>query len=215
MKKIAILGAAGQIAVLAEKMLLNDQDNELILFLRHPNKLDQSKIDNDREKIVVGDASNYDQVKNAVEGVHIVYANLAGSNIERQAKTVVKAMDAEKIKRLIWISSLGIYNEVPGKFGKWNKDVLGSYLTTYRAAADVITASDLDYTIIRPAWLTNKDEIDYEETLGANTAFKGTEVSRKSVAKHVVDLIEHPEKEIKANVGLNKPNTDGDKPAWY
>ncbi|WP_276805016.1 SDR family oxidoreductase [Lactobacillus hominis] len=215
MKKIAILGAAGQIAVLAEKMLLNDQDNELILFLRHPNKLDQSKIDNEREKIVVGDASNYDQVKNAVEGVHIVYANLAGSNIERQAKTVVKAMDAEKIKRLIWISSLGIYNEVPGKFGKWNKDVLGSYLTTYRAAADVITASDLDYTIIRPAWLTNKDEIDYEETLGANTAFKGTEVSRKSVAKHVVDLIEHPEKEIKANVGLNKPNTDGDKPAWY
>ncbi|CCI81526.1 SDR family oxidoreductase [Lactobacillus hominis] len=215
MKKIAILGAAGQIAVLAEKMLLNDQDNELILFLRHPNKLDQSKIDNEREKIVVGDASNYDQVKNAVAGADIVYANLAGSNIERQAKTVVKAMDAEKIKRLIWISSLGIYNEVPGKFGKWNKDVLGSYLTTYRAAADVITASDLDYTIIRPAWLTNKDEIDYEETLGANTAFKGTEVSRKSVAKHVVDLIEHPEKEIKANVGLNKPNTDGDKPAWY
>ncbi len=88
--------------------------------------------------------------------VDLVYANLAGSNIEDQAKTVVKAMNANGIKRLIWVSSLGIYDEVPGKFGEWNKNILGSYLTIYRAAADQITASNLDYTIIRPAWLTNK-----------------------------------------------------------
>ena len=34
-----------------------------------------------------------------------------------------------------------------------------SYLGTYRAAADVIEQSDLDYTIICPALLTNKDEV--------------------------------------------------------
>lgn len=215
MKKIAVLGAAGQIAVLAEQMLLKDENNEIVLFLRHPNKLNKENINTSREQVVVGDASNFDQLNEALKGVDIVYANLAGSNIEDQAKTVVKAMDANNIKRLIWISSLGIYDEVPGKFGKWNKNILGSYLTTYRAAADVISASDLDYTIIRPAWLTNKNEVDYEETIGATTAFKGTEVSRKSVAKHIVDLIENPDKEVKANVGLNKPNTDGDKPAWY
>ena len=215
MKKIAILGAAGQIAKLAEEMLLKDSNNELVLFLRHPNKLDKDTIDDQREKIVVGDASNYNKLYDALSGAGIVYANLAGSNIEDQAKTVVKAMDNRGIKRLIWISSLGIYDEVPGKFGQWNKNILGSYLTTYRAAADVISDSDLDYTIIRPAWLTNKDEIDYEETIGAKTAFKGTEVSRKSVAKHVVDLIENPNGEIRENIGLNKPNTDADKPAWY
>ncbi|MFR4790477.1 MAG: NAD(P)H-binding protein, partial [Lactobacillus acidophilus] len=118
-------------------------------------------------------------------------------------------------KRLIWISSLGVYDEVPGKFGEWNKNILGSYLTTYRAAADVITASDLDYTIIRPAWLTNKDEVDYEVTRGAHTAFKGTEVSRKSVASYINDLVKDPSKDARGNIGLNKPNTDGDKPAWY
>lgn len=213
MKKIAILGAAGQIAQLVEPMLLKKDDIDMVLYLRHPNKLNQ--VNEAREKVIKGDASNFEELKAALAGVDLVYANLAGSNIEDQAKTVVKAMDANNIKRLIWVSSLGIYDEVPGKFGEWNKNILGSYLTTYRAAADQITASDLDYTIIRPAWLTNKDEVSYEKTVGAETTFKGTEVSRLSVADYIANLIENPEKDVKANVGLDKPGTDGDKPAWY
>ncbi|MBW7986299.1 NAD(P)H-binding protein [Lactobacillus helveticus] len=215
MTKIAVLGASGQIAKLAEDLFLKDKDNELVLFLRHPNKLDQNKIDKNREKVVVGDASKLDELLPAIKDVDIVYANLAGGNIEDQAKTVVNAMDEAGVKRLIWISSLGVYDEVPGKFGEWNKNMLGSYLTTYRAAADQITASDLDYTVIRPAWLTNKNEVDYEITRGAHTPFKGTEVSRLSVASYINDLVEDPSKDVLENVGLNKPNTDGDKPAWY
>ncbi|QLL68328.1 NAD(P)H-binding protein [Lactobacillus johnsonii] len=214
MTKIAILGAAGQIAQLVEPMLLKNTDAKMMLYLRHPNKLNQNKL-TDREEVIKGDASNFNELKAALKDVDLVYANLAGSNIEEQAETVVKAMDANHIKRLIWISSLGIYDEVPGKFGEWNRNILGSYLTTYRAAADKITASDLDYTIIRPAWLTNKNEINYEKTIGANTPFKGTEVSRLSVADYVTKLIENPEKDVKANIGLDKEGTDGNKPAWY
>ena len=146
MTKIAILGAAGQIAQLVEPMLLKKDNIDMILYLRHPNKLKQ--INEAREKVIKGDASNFNELKEALTDVDLVYANLAGANIEEQAKTVVKAMDANNIKRLIWISSLGIYNEVPGKFGEWNKNILGSYLTTYRAAADQITASDLDLSLI-------------------------------------------------------------------
>lgn len=213
MTKIAILGAAGQIAQLVEPMLLKKNDINMVLYLRHPNKLKQ--INDAREKVIKGDASNFNELKEALADVDLVYANLAGSNIEDQAKTVVKAMNANGIKRLIWVSSLGIYDEVPGKFGEWNKNILGSYLTTYRAAADQIMASNLDYTIIRPAWLTNKNEINYEKTVGATTPFRGTEVSRLSVADYIADLIENPTKDVKANVGLDKAGTDGDKPAWY
>lgn len=213
MTKIAILGAAGQIAQLVEPMLLKKTDVDMVLYLRHPNKLHQ--VDESREEIIKGDASNFNELKAALAGVDLVYANLAGANIEDQAETVVKAMDANGIKRLIWISSLGIYDEVPGKFGDWNKNILGSYLTTYRAAADQITESDLYYTIIRPAWLTNKDEVNYEKTIGAQTPFKGTEVSRLSVADYIVKIIKNPEEDLKANVGLDKAGTDGDKPAWY
>lgn len=211
MTKIAILGAAGQIAQLVEPMLLKKNDINMVLYLRHPNKLKQ--INDAREKVIKGDASNFNELKEALADVDLVYANLAGSNIEDQAKTVVKAMNANGIKRLIWVSSLGIYDEVPGKFGEWNKNILGSYLTTYRAAADQITASNLDYTII--SWLTNKNEINYEKTVGATTPFRGTEVSRLSVADYIADLIENPTKDVKANVGLDKAGTDGDKPAWY
>ena len=148
-----------------------------------------------------------------MQGVDAVYANLAGNNIADQAKAVVEAMDATGVKRLVWISTLGIYDEVPGKFGEWNNSTLGSYLTRYRSAADVIEASDLDYTVVRPAWLTNHDEIEYEFTQKGED-FKGTEVSRKSIAHVVVDLIQN-NTEIKHSIGVNKPNTDGDKPNWY
>ena len=45
--------------------------------------------------------------------------------------------------------------------------------------------------------------------------YKGTEVSRKSVAALVVKLIDNPKLEIRKNLGVNKPNTDGDKPSFY
>jgi uncharacterized protein YbjT (DUF2867 family) len=142
-----------------------------------------------------------------------VYANLAGE-LEKQAKNIVKAMSVSGVKRLIFITSIGIYDEVPGKFGAWNKKMIGKYLGPYRKAADIIEASDIDYTIIRPTWLTDEDEIDYETTQ-KNEPSKGTEVSRKSVAALVVKLIENATLEIRKSVGVNKPNTYGDKPSFY
>lgn len=149
----------------------------------------------------------------------VVYANLRNPEIEQQAKNTVAAMDENGVKQLVWISSIGIYDEVPGKFGEWNNEMLGggqedSYLGTYRKAADVISASDLDYTIIRPAWLTNKDEVEYETT-ERGEAFKGTEVSRKSIGTLVAAIIAAPAKYARKDLGVNKPHTDGDKPAWY
>lgn len=55
--------------------------------------------------------------------------------------------------------------------------------------------------------------MDYAIT-SRDEPFKGTEVSRKSVAALAVALIEQPDRLARANVGVNKPNTDGDKPAF-
>ena len=110
---------------------------------------------------------------------------------------------------------LGIYDEVPGEYGKWNHRMLdGGYLQTYSAAAKVIEESDLDYTIIRPAWLSDDDEVDYELTQ-KDEPFQGTEVSRKSVGALVAELVKNPADSIGASLGVNKPGTDGDKPSWY
>lgn len=61
------------------------------------------------------------------------------------------------MKRLIFISSMRIYNEVPGESH-------GSILDPYRKAARVIEASDLDSPILRPARLNDRIEINYGTT---------------------------------------------------
>lgn len=213
MTNVLILGANGQIAKLVEKQLLDETDDHLTLFLRNTGRLKVT--DPKRETVVEGDATNKQAIIKALDGIDIVYANLSGKNIEDEAKTVVGAIDRTTLQRLIWISTLGIYDEVPGEFGKWNHQQLdGGYLQTYAAAAKVIEGSDLDYTIIRPAWLSNKDIVSYETTQKGEP-FKGTEVSRKSIADFVVKIINDPSKEIRHSVGVNQPNTDGDKPSWY
>ena len=85
---------------------------------------------------------------------------------------------------------------MPGAFGKWNNDNIGPYLPPYKKAADIIEASSLDYTVLRPAWLTNNDEIEYETTVKGEN-FKGTEVSRKSVAALGLEIIENPSIHVK------------------
>ncbi|USG07547.1 NAD-dependent dehydratase [Latilactobacillus sakei] len=213
MEKVLILGAHGKIAQLTRAQLLAKTDAQLLLFLRKANRLTIQ--DQQREQLVEGDASQQADLVQAMKGVTVVYANLAGANIEAQAKAVVSAMKAAGVKRLIWISTLGIYDEVPGAYGQWNHQMLDDgYLPTYAAAAKVIETSGLAFTIIRPAWLSDKDEIDYEITHRTDT-FKGTEVSRKSVAAEVVRLIQNPTEAVGDSLGLNKPNTDSDKPEWY
>jgi len=207
---VLILGANGQIARYAIDLFLNETDAQLTLYLRNSGRL--KNYESERTRIVDGDVMDMDTLKEAMQGQDVVYANLSG-DMAGQATNIVKAMEATGLKRLIFINAFGIYDEIPGEFGRWNQRVIGPFLPPYREAADIIEASDLDYTIIRPPWLTNKEEIDYAVTQKDET-FIGTEVSRKSVASLVVKLTESPELEVRRNLGINKPNTDGDRPAF-
>jgi uncharacterized protein YbjT (DUF2867 family) len=208
MTKVLVLGAGGQIARWAINMLAVE-NAELTLFLRDASKLADTPAS---AQVVQGDVFNREQLDPAVRGQDVVYANLAG-DLDVQAARIVESMTAAGIQRLVFITSLGIYDEVPGRFGDWNRRQIGPVLGPYRAAADTIEASGLDYTILRPAWLTNADEISYEVTQ-RDEPFKGTEVSRKSVAALVTDIVTHPDLRARANLGVNKPGTDGDKPAF-
>lgn len=192
---------------------MSDPTVALTLFLRRPERLPK-EIRAKAAAVINSDATDKAALAKAIKGQDLVYANLGDEDIEKQATAVVAAMDSAGVRRLIWISTLGIYDEVPGFFGKWNKSELGDYITHYAAAAKKIEAADLDYTVIRPAWLTDKDEIDYEITQKGET-FKGTEVSRKSVADLVLRIIGNPETHIRESLGIDKPGTDGDRPAWY
>ncbi|WP_256943070.1 NAD(P)H-binding protein [Achromobacter xylosoxidans] len=178
--------------------------------MRNPRKLTSTEPTNAR--IAIGDVMDKKLLPQLMEGQDVVYANLAG-DVDKQTAHILAAMRSKGVKRLIIVNSLGIYDEVPGKFGEWNRREIGQYLSPYRKSADLIEASDTDYTILRAAWLQDEEEVDYEIT-GRDEPFKGTEVSRKSVAALGVELVAHPERLVRANVGVNKPNSDGDRPAF-
>ena len=76
----------------------------------------------------------------------------------------------------------------------------------YRKLADVIEASGLDYTILRPTLFTNVNEVDYETTRKGEPE-KGSVISQKSLATLITKIIESPEKYARENLGVNKPNS--------
>ena len=111
------------------------------------------------------------------------------------AKNIVSTMEEGAVKKLIFISSIGIYDS-PLRF----------VLKPYRKASDVIEASDLEYTILRPTWFTNVDEVDYETTRKGELE-KGSVISQKSLATLIAEIIESPENYSRENLGVNKPNS--------
>ncbi|MBA4491137.1 SDR family oxidoreductase [Paracoccus sp. S1E-3] len=210
MTNLLIIGASGAIARHVVAALSDQPTIRPTLYLRDAAKL--ADLDTSGMRIVEGDVTDTARLTEAMAGQDIVYANLTGE-MDVLAQAVIGAMDRAGVKRLIFVTSLGIYDEVPGKFGDWNRREIGAYLPPFRRAADLIEASDLDYTILRPAWLTDADEVDYEATT-RNEPFKGTEIARKAVAAYVMSLLQNPAKDIGGNIGLSKPGTDGDKPAF-
>ncbi len=208
MTKVLILGASGQIARHVVAELAGDGQIDMTLFVRDARKLSGSPAG---ASVIEGDVRDRSALGRAMAGQDLVYANLTGEDLDDQARSIIASMQAAGIKRLIFVLALGIYDEVPGKFGDWNRQAIGEDLKPFRRAGDAIEASGLDYTIIRPAWLTDEDEIDYETT-AKGEAFRGTVVSRRSVADLIAAIIRSPATDIHANLGVNKPGTDADKP---
>lgn len=157
--------------------------------------------------IVEGDVSDRRLLETVMKNQEVVYANLNG-DMERLAHDVISSMTVNKVKQLIWITGSGLYHEVPDPFGSWVENYVGhDSKENTRRAAKLIEASSLDYTIIRAAYMTNDDEINYQLTKKSQT-FKGTMISRKSIADFVVKIIDDPLSYSCESYGISKPGTD-------
>jgi len=106
--RILILGANGQLARHTTPFFLDRTDAHLTLYLRRASRLKNP--DPRRVTIVEGDVLDRTTLMSAMHGQNVVYANLAG-DMAPQARAIVDAMHAAGIKRLIFISSMGIYSE--------------------------------------------------------------------------------------------------------
>jgi uncharacterized protein YbjT (DUF2867 family) len=101
--KILILGAHGQIARVATRLLLERTDAELTLYLRKAKRL-SALTGNDRVRLVEGDVLYKAALGAAMAGQEVVYANLSG-DMEKQARAIVATMNRAGLCRLISSSS--------------------------------------------------------------------------------------------------------------
>jgi uncharacterized protein YbjT (DUF2867 family) len=189
---LLVLGANGQLARNTTRVLLQRSDVRLTLYLRRASRLQNP--DPKRVTIVDGDVLDAKTLTAAMNGQDVVYANLAGA-MKQQAEHIVAAMHAARVKRLIFISSMGIYGEVPGERYR-------SILDPYRDSAAVIEASDLDYTILRPGWFTHDAAVDYRLTRKGE-AFVGHDVSLNGLSDLITKLVTTPGLHVRESLGVS------------
>lgn len=213
--KILILGAAGQISKLVASYMLEQTNHELILFARNAESRLKIYQSNNRVTLFSGDFNHTELLQKAAKFVDLVYLNHVGS--KQEVASILKAMKSSGVRRIIVASILGIYDEVPGAFGKWNKMMVGEHrIKQHKEVVELIERPEWDYTVLRLSWLYNQKKPKGYELTSKGEAFKGTQVTREAVAQLIVDIVEDPtNKYRKQSIGVGEPNTNYGKPSFY
>lgn len=185
MKHILLLGATGTAGSAITKKLLSDTDYHVTLFARHAA---DKFSDSSRTTVVNGDAENIEDLKKAMQGQDVVYCAISGEALPQIAENIVAAMGECGVKRLIFMGAVGIYNEIPDEIdGEDNLDNEPAQLPN-RQAVDVVEASDLNYTVLRPGYLREGEENDFVLSVKGEPA-KGYITTILSLVKLAVQLI--------------------------
>jgi uncharacterized protein YbjT (DUF2867 family) len=192
MTKVLILGANGQLARNTTRVFLKDAEAHLTLYLRRASRL--TNPDPKQVTVVEGDVLDAATLQTAMRGQDVVYANLAG-DMARQARRIVDAMHAAGVKRLIFISSMGIYDEVPG-------ETYRSVLDPYRDSAALIEQSDLDHTILRPGWFRRAPEGPCQITQKGEP-FRGHDIALDSLSALIARIGTTPSLYVRTSIGVS------------
>lgn len=125
-----------------------------------------------------------------MRGQDVVVAVLSG-NLLAYAENIVHALGRSNVKRIIWVTGMGIHHEVPVKTG-FMMDMLCRKMTEYVQAADAIASSGTDYTLVRAAHLTDGNNSEYY-VQHEGEALHLKSVDRIAVAHFICDLIANEE----------------------
>lgn len=212
MKRVLILGATSNISRYLIPKLIQQKDVFLTLFARHGQQRLTNLIAKPHVHVMSGNWNNLMDLEQAVSNQDIVY--LATGQFIQANRNVVTAMRAQRVNRLIVASELGIEDEIPGKFGQWNRKMMGENHNLIDAAS-VIKQSDLNYTLMRMAWLYDEPNNERYELIPAGQPFRDTQLTRQAAATFVADVVRNPELAAHQSVGVAEPNTQWDKPSFY
>jgi uncharacterized protein YbjT (DUF2867 family) len=203
MKTILLLGATGRTGGHVLKYSL-DKGYQVKALVRYPEKI---TVKSDALRLITGSPVNLEDVKKAAAGCDAVISTLNNprkteslwarsvnppdlmTGCMRNAVTVMKE---KGIRRIIVQTGAGAgdsFNDMPFFMKAFIRFTGLKYVyADHDGQEKVLKESDLDWTIVRPVGLTDKEEIR-ELAIGRgdkHTAF----ISRKAVATFIVDCMD-------------------------
>lgn len=184
MKKVVIFGAAGHTGKYITEKMKSEPEIELSVFVRNPAKF--GEMDLTGVNVIKGDALNAEDVKKAMEGQDVLLCSLEG-DVLAMAKNIVAALEETSVKRIIWITGMGIHHEIKGARGIM-LNMLAKQRPEYIKAADTIAESTAVTTLLRCPGIMDGDNTKYFLTKeGEQPAHKN--IARAGIAQCMFDMI--------------------------
>lgn len=160
--RLVIFGATGGTGRHLVTLAL-DAGHDVTVFVRSPEKLGELAA---RVRVLTGDVTDEAAVTAAIADQDVVISAIGAPPSskdrvrERGTRTIVRAMEATGVRRLVSLSTHGIRETADGLplLMKWL--VVPLYLkgvfTDHEHQEAVVRDSSLDWTLVRPTHLTNK-----------------------------------------------------------
>lgn len=190
MNKVLIIGANGQVGkIIATKMNASADFSPVALIRKEKQKefFENKNI----EFQIAGLEENVDSLSDVMKGIDAVVFTAGSGGGTGYDKTLmidldgaVKSMDAAQkvgVKRFVIISALNADNREA-----WNLDSMKPYYVAKQYADRMLKSSNLDYTILRPGRLFNKEGTG-KITITDPASQEG--VPREDVAELVLEVL--------------------------
>lgn len=197
MKNIAVLGASGHTGKYIIRKFKQLQDVKLTLFVRNADKLSAQEKEN--AVVVTGDALNPADVKRVMEGQDVLLCSLEG-DVLTMSKNIIAALPDTSVKRIIWITGMGIHGEITGIRGKM-LSMYAKKMPEYIEAADLIAASSADTTLLRCPMIQNGDNEIYHLT-PESVQPANRPVDRAAIAQCMADMVCNEALGINQSLGI-------------
>ena len=199
MRNVLLLGASGTLGKAVTEKLLSETDLKLTLFARHATDV----YTEGKATVIDGDATESDTLKDAMVNQDVIVCMVSGEQLPEVAKNIVACMDSLGKRRLIFMGAVGIYNEIPDVMdGEDNVDNNPDQVPN-RKAVDIIEASNLEYTVLRPGYLREGQESDYVLSFKGEAA-NGYITSIPSLVNLIHHLIEDDNLYRRESVSITK-----------
>lgn len=195
--KITIFGATGKTGRRLVAQAL-EEGHEVTAFTRTPSKLEA---EHDRLSVVQGDVQEPERVAAAVAGADAVLSVLGPTSneppyeVSAGMRNILAAMEKHGVRRLVQSVGAGVRDpkDEPGLFDRLITVALKLFsrhvYEDMKRTADVIRASDVDWTLVRVPMLTD-DPATGEVEVGYLGKGVGVRVSRADMAAFILEQVD-------------------------